>query len=73
MKNTNRCPKCNGGDILFVPGTSEAYGVGNNIRVGATIFSAVLVHRYICSSCGYSEEWIDKEGISKLQKKYGGV
>ena len=70
MKNKRICPKCNSTDILLVPGKAGAYGSGNNIQTGMTIFSAVLVHRYICCSCGYSEEWIDKEDIQKLQKKY---
>ena len=71
MKNKRFCPKCNSSDILLVPGKAGAYGSGNNIQTGMTIFSAVLVHRYICCSCGYSEEWIDKEDIQKLKKKYG--
>ncbi len=70
MKNKRICPKCNSSDILLVPGKAGAYGSGNNIQTGMTIFSAVLVHRYICCSCGYSEEWIDKEDIRKLKKKY---
>ncbi len=70
MKNTHTCPKCGSKDILIVPGSSEAYGTGNNIRVGMTIFSSVLVNRHVCCSCGYSEEWIDKEDIPKLKKKY---
>lgn len=70
MKNKSICPKCNSSDILLVPGKAGAYGSGNNIQTGMTIFSAVLVHRYICCSCGYSEEWIDKEDIQKLKKKY---
>ena len=47
-----------------------AYGVGNNIQVGWSNFSAVLVHRYVCCDCGYSEEWIDREDIPALKKKY---
>ena len=70
MKNKRICPKCNSSDILLVPGKAGAYGSGNNIQTGMTIFSAVLVHRYICCTCGYSEEWIDKEDIQKLKKKY---
>ena len=70
MKNKRICPKCNSTDILLVPGKAGAYGSGNSIQTGMTIFSAVLVHRYICCSCGYSEEWIDKEDIQKLKKKY---
>lgn len=33
-------------------------------------YTHILVHRYVCCSCGYSEEWIDKEDIPKLEKKY---
>ncbi len=73
MKNKRICPKCNSSDILLVPGKAGAYGSGNNIQTGMTIFSAVLVHRYVCCSCGYSEEWIDKEDIQKLKKKYDGA
>ncbi|OUQ59577.1 hypothetical protein B5E58_03850 [Tyzzerella sp. An114] len=70
MKNTGICPKCNGNDILKVPGKSGAYGSGNNIQVGLTIFSAVLVDRYVCCSCGYSEEWINKEDIETLKDRF---
>jgi len=48
-----------------------AYGVGNNIPVGWSNFSAVLVTRYLCASCGFSEEWVDdKAGLEKLSAKY---
>ena len=70
MKNKRICPKCNSTDILLIPGKAGAYGSGNNIQTGMTIFSAVLVHRYVCCSCGYSEEWIDKDDIQKVKKKY---
>ncbi len=71
MKRTHICPKCNSTDLLLIPGTSEAYGTGNNIRTGMTIFSAALVDRYVCCHCGYSEEWIRLEDVSKLKKRYG--
>ena len=71
MKNRKICPKCNSTDIIKVPGKAGAYGVGNNIHTGWSNFSAVLVHRYVCCACGYSEEWIDKEDISRLKEKYG--
>ena len=71
MKNAGRCPKCGSTNILRVEGKAGAYGSGNNIITGFTIFSAVLVHRYVCCECGYSEEWIDREDIPKLQNYYG--
>ena len=70
MINTGRCPKCGGVEIIRIEGTSEAYGVGNNIRMGTTIFSAVKVPRYVCLSCGYLENWVDTWDLEKLRKKY---
>ena len=70
MKTKGICPKCNSTDILMIPGKAGAYGVGNNIQVGWSNFSAVLVNRYVCCDCGYSEEWIDKEDSAALKKKY---
>lgn len=71
MKTNNTCPKCSGKKILRIPGTAGAYGSGNNISVGISIFNSVKVARYLCCHCGYSEEWIDqKEDIEKLTKKY---
>ena len=43
-----------------------AYGSGNYVLTGSTIFSEVNVNRYICCSCGFTEEWIDKENIEKV-------
>ena len=70
MKNTKICPKCQSRNIMRIDGNAGAYGVGNNIPVGLTVFSYVKVARYVCCDCGYSEEWIDLEDIPKLEKKY---
>jgi ribosomal protein S27AE len=68
MKTTKVCPKCRGIHILLIEGWAGGYGSGNNIPVGATIFSAVPVDRYVCKDCGYSEEWVRREDIEKLSK-----
>lgn len=71
MKNTKMCPKCNSRDIIRIPGKAGAYGSGNNIMTGGTIYSAVKVTRYLCCKCGYSEEWIDNtDDIEKLRRKF---
>ncbi len=70
MKMKNKCPKCGSSDIIMIPGKAGAYGTGNNIQVGWSNFSAVLVDRYVCGECGYSEEWIEKEDLPTLKKKY---
>ena len=66
MKNTNKCPKCQSTDIVRFDGYTGAYGTGNNVMTGKTVFSTVNVNRYICCQCGYTEEWIDKEDIEKI-------
>lgn len=70
MREKRICTKCGSKDILRVEGTCKAYGVGNNIQLGFPSFSAVLVHRYVCCQCGFTEEWIDKEDIAELKAKY---
>lgn len=68
MKNTRICPKCNSSNIIRIDGYAGAYGSGNNIMVGATIFSAVNVNRYVCCNCGFTEEWIDRADLEKLMR-----
>ncbi|MBN2589822.1 MAG: hypothetical protein JXA96_08160 [Sedimentisphaerales bacterium] len=71
MKNTHVCPKCESKNILHIPGMVRAHGAGNNIPAGWTILSAVKVSRYLCTECGYSEEWvIDRDDIKRLIEKY---
>ena len=68
MKNSGKCPKCGGSDIVFIvnDGHPDA-SHGNNIQTGLTILAGVInIRRYICCSCGYTEEWIEQSDISML-------
>ena len=67
MKNSKMCPKCGSGDIVIIDGYTGAYGSGNNVMVGATIFSTVNVDRYICCNCGFTEEWINRQALDKVK------
>ena len=69
MKKSLACPKCGGREIVRAEGNVGAYGVGSNIMVGATIFSAIKLHRYICCSCGYTEHWVDREDLPKVRER----
>jgi ribosomal protein S27AE len=74
MKTSGKCPKCASSDVMRIPGTSAAFGAGNNIPLGPTIFSSIKVTRYLCGSCGYSEEWVDASSdLAKLREKYNGA
>lgn len=71
MKNTKCCPKCHSDEIMKIPGTPQSHGYGNNIKVGITIFSAILVTKYLCCNCGFIEEWVDdSQDIEKIKNYY---
>jgi len=73
MRNTHSCPKCRSTDVIRIPGKAGGFGSGNNISLGATIFSSVLVTRYLCAYCGFGEEWVeDRSDLEKLRAKYSG-
>jgi hypothetical protein len=46
----------------------------DGIVLGATTFAGVvLVTRYVCASCGFSEDWVDERAdLEKLSRKYNG-
>ena len=69
MKNTSKCPKCDSRNIVRIPSQTGGVGIGNNISIGSVFPTLVDVSRYLCSECGFVEEWIvDKEDIEKIVK-----
>lgn len=55
-----------------MPGQIGAFGAGNNIFAGRTVFSAVPVARYVCATCGFCEDWVDSaEDLARLVKRWG--
>jgi hypothetical protein len=73
VKNSKTCPKCQSTDITRIPGDVRAFGAGNSILIGGTLFPKfVLVTRYLCGAYGFTEEWIDPaEDITKLKEVFG--
>ena len=63
MKRTDRCPKCGSADIAVVPP-----GRYNSIPVG---FGGAKLERYICLSCGFTEEWVETAAMEKVRRSYG--
>ncbi|GAA3621454.1 hypothetical protein GCM10022223_42910 [Kineosporia mesophila] len=63
MKNSGTCPKCQGSDLIRV------VAPGNVITIG---LRAVSITRFICSSCGFTEEWVESRGdLRRLRDKIG--
>ena len=70
MKNKKICPKCGGSDIMMISndGHPDASRGGGSIQTGMTIMSGIInIKRYVCCTCGYSEEWIDKSDITAFK------
>ena len=70
MKNSKVCPKCNSSNVIKIPCKASKMGKWNNavIWIGLKHFD---VTRYMCSECGFIEEWIDiKDDIDVIAKKY---
>ena len=73
MKHSKKCPKCAGTDLVKIEVEPMKYRYGAQIPGGWTLLSAIPVPRYVCCSCGYSEEWINEEDIPTLIEKYPKV
>ena len=61
MRNTGRCPKCGSTDLLTVePGLYNSFPIG--------FFATAKIQRYLCRSCGYTEEWVAEESMEKVRQ-----
>ena len=59
MKTTGRCPKC-GSAIMPADGKLPRFPI--------VFFVNAKIQRYVCRSCGYTEEWIAQESMEKLRQ-----
>jgi predicted nucleic-acid-binding Zn-ribbon protein len=74
MKNTGKCTKCGGEQILRIPNKYAGSCAGNIINLSNRFFpSNVPVTRYLCPKCGFSEDWVEEPSdLEDLRKKYLG-
>jgi predicted nucleic-acid-binding Zn-ribbon protein len=65
MKKSGKCPKC---------GSTEVYTDGKQVRRGerciipVTSWTRIYLNTYICTSCGYVEEYAEKIDEKKMKK-----
>ncbi len=72
MKHNRKCPKCESEEILKIPGPATVGKTKNVISKG--FLSRANIDRYVCSICGFTEEWIAKANdLVDLKKKYGKI
>ncbi len=65
MKSTGICPKCSSKKLAII---KSEFGTYNQIKIDK--YDLVNLTRYICSTCGYIEQYVaDEESLTYLQKK----
>ena len=69
MKETGVCPKCGGADIVRVPGGVRST-MDNTQNFVIRGFQRAPVDRYICCTCGYSEEWLRKSNLDDIKERW---
>lgn len=68
MKHRNACIKCHSIDIRKIEGKRTMSEAHNYDKVGP--IKKVIITRFVCVSCGYLEEWIEKKAdLEYLAKK----
>ncbi len=68
MKNTYCCPKCNNSEIAKLEGGAFKGNLYNTVSFG---LSTVYLTRYICTDCGYTENYVDDvKDLKKIKDKY---
>jgi transposase-like protein len=75
MRYKYKCPKCESNDVIEVIGSN----INQYQKIPLTKWGTrnVVLDRYICASCGYTEEWVQlsekfkKWAFSKLDSQDG--
>ena len=55
----------------FPVGAALECSDGNRPPIVVSGISVPRVHRYVCCTCGYSEEWVDPRDLPALKKEFG--
>ena len=65
MKSTGVCPKCSSKKIATIPSELGTYNV-----IKVDMFGFAKLTRYICTSCGYLEQYVaDEKSLTSLRQK----
>ncbi len=61
-----RCGKCGSPDLLRVPATPADH---SHIVIEDRVLRTVAVDEYVCTDCGYVEQWVNsKADLTKLKE-----
>lgn len=66
MKATGKCPKCSGTTIYTDAGITKR---GERSSIGISSWTKLFIDVYICSDCGFTEEYICDEDLHSSKKR----
>ena len=67
MNHPTQCGKCSCAELFCIPSTP---GEHSHIVVGERLMRNVAIHRYVCTDCGYIEEWVrDSDDLQALKRE----
>ena len=68
MLSHEKCGKCGGGELLRVPMTP---GEHSHIVFGERLLRDVTVTKYVCTDCGYIEQWVNsRDDLRRLKEEW---
>ena len=68
MKDSRFCPKCQSHEIAIIEGGTFKGNMYNTITTG---LSTIYMTRYVCTSCGFTENYVENQkDLMKLKAKY---
>ncbi len=65
MKFSNKCPKCESNDIYTDEGITKQ---GVRTAIGISSWTRLYFDMYICSNCGFTEEYVREEDLQDSKK-----
>lgn len=65
MKASKKCPKCGGSEILT---NEKGMKQGDRASFQVSSFTTFLIATYICSSCGFIEDYIEEDDLTNPKK-----
>lgn len=68
MKYNFCCPKCQNSEIAIIEGGAFKGNVYNTLNFG---LSTIYLTRYVCTSCGFTENYVDDpKNLQKIKEKF---
>jgi hypothetical protein len=65
MKKTGCCPNCSSTEVYTTKGTPKR---GDRSSIGVSSFTSVFIDLYICTNCGFIEEYAEEADLKNPKK-----